>query len=92
MAVARALTTDPEIIILDEPTSFLDVSVQAQILNLLSDLQEELNLTYLFISHNLSVIEHMSDRVGVMYLGKLMEAAPKDTTYTAGLNILTRTP
>ncbi len=82
MAVARALTTDPEIIILDEPTSFLDVSVQAQILNLLSSLQEELNLTYLFISHNLSVIDHMSDRVGVMYLGKLMEAAPRDTTYT----------
>ena len=79
IAVARALTTDPEIIILDEPTSFLDVSVQAQILNLLSSLQEELDLTYLFISHNLSVIEHMSDRVGVMYLGKFMEAAPKDT-------------
>lgn len=82
VAVARALTTDPEIIILDEPTSFLDVSVQAQILNLLSSLQEELNLTYLFISHNLSVIDHMSDRVGVMYLGKLMEAAPRDTIYT----------
>jgi peptide/nickel transport system ATP-binding protein/oligopeptide transport system ATP-binding protein len=81
IAVARALTTDPEIIILDEPTSFLDVSVQAQILNLLSDLQEELNLTYLFISHNLSVIEHMSNRVGVMYLGKIMEAAPKDIVY-----------
>jgi len=81
IAVARALTTDPEIIILDEPTSFLDVSVQAQILNLLSDLQEELDLTYLFISHNLSVIEHMSDRVGVMYLGKIVEAAPKDIVY-----------
>lgn len=81
VAVARALTTDAEIIILDEPTSFLDVSVQAQILNLLSDLQEELNLTYLFISHNLSVIDHMSNRVGVMYLGKLMEAAPRDTIY-----------
>jgi oligopeptide/dipeptide ABC transporter ATP-binding protein len=81
VAVARALTTDPEIIILDEPTSFLDVSVQAQILNLLSDLQEELDLTYLFISHNLSVIEHMSNRVGVMYLGKIMETAPKDIVY-----------
>jgi len=81
IAVARALTTEPEVIILDEPTSFLDVSVQAQILNLLSDLQEELDLTYLFISHNLSVIEHMSDRVGVMYLGKIMEAAPKDVVY-----------
>ena len=81
IAVARALTTDPEIIILDEPTSFLDVSVQAQILNLLSDLQKELDLTYLFISHNLSVIEHMSDRVAVMYLGKIMESAPKDIVY-----------
>jgi len=81
IAVARALTTDPDIIILDEPTSFLDVSVQAQILNLLSDLQEELDLTYLFISHNLSVIEHMSNRVGVMYLGKIVEAAPKEIVY-----------
>jgi oligopeptide/dipeptide ABC transporter ATP-binding protein len=81
IAVARALTTDPEIIILDEPTSFLDVSVQAQILNLLSDLQEELDLTYLFISHNLSVIEHMSNRVGVMYLGKIVETAPKEIVY-----------
>lgn len=81
IAVARALTTDPEVIILDEPTSFLDVSVQAQILNLLSDLQKELGLTYLFISHNLSVIEHMSNRVGVMYLGAIMEAAEKDIVY-----------
>ncbi len=81
IAVARALTTDPDFIVLDEPTSFLDVSVQAQILNLLSDLQKELNLTYLFISHNLSVIEHMSNRVGVMYLGALMEAADKDIVY-----------
>jgi peptide/nickel transport system ATP-binding protein len=81
IAVARALTTDPDFIILDEPTSFLDVSVQAQILNLLSDLQKELSLTYLFISHNLSVIEHMSNSVGVMYLGKIMESAPKDVVY-----------
>lgn len=81
IAVARALTTSPEVMILDEPTSFLDVSVQAQILNLLSDLQDELNLTYLFISHNLSVIEHVSDRVGVMYLGATMETADKDTIY-----------
>jgi oligopeptide/dipeptide ABC transporter ATP-binding protein len=81
IAVARALTTDPDVIILDEPTSFLDVSVQAQILNLLSDLQKELGLTYLFISHNLSVIEHMSNRVGVLYLGKIMESAPKDVIY-----------
>jgi oligopeptide/dipeptide ABC transporter ATP-binding protein len=81
IAVARALAMDPDFVILDEPTSFLDVSVQAQILNLLSDLQEELNLTYLFISHNLSVIEHMSDRVGVMYLGKIMETAEKQIIY-----------
>ncbi len=81
IAVARALTTDPDLIILDEPTSFLDVSVQAQILNLLSDLQKEFNLTYLFISHNLSVIEHMSNHVGVMYLGALVEAADKDIVY-----------
>jgi oligopeptide transport system ATP-binding protein len=81
IAVARALTTDPDVIILDEPTSFLDVSVQAQILNLLSDLQKEYNLTYLFISHNLSVIEHMSNRVGVMYLGTIMESAEKKIIY-----------
>lgn len=81
IAVARALTMDPKLIILDEPTSFLDVSVQAQILNLLSDLQNEFNLTYLFISHNLSVIEHMSDRVGVMYLGKIIETAEKQIIY-----------
>jgi oligopeptide transport system ATP-binding protein len=81
IAIARALTTDPEVIVLDEPTSFLDVSVQAQILNLLSDLQKELKLTYLFISHNLSIIEHMSNRVGVMYLGKIIETADKETIY-----------
>lgn len=81
IAVARALTTEAELLILDEPTSFLDVSVQAQILNLLSDLQRDLKLTYLFISHNLSVIEHMSNRVGVMYLGAIMEAAEKAIIY-----------
>jgi oligopeptide transport system ATP-binding protein len=81
IAVARALTTDPDLVILDEPTSFLDVSVQAQILNLLSDLQKDLHLTYLFISHNLSVIEHMSNRVGVMYLGATMETADKEMIY-----------
>ncbi len=81
IAVARALTTNPELIVLDEPTSFLDVSVQAQILHLLADLQKELKLTYLFISHNLSVIENMSDHVGVMYLGATMETADKKTIY-----------
>lgn len=82
IAVARALATNPEFLILDEPTSFLDVSVQAQILNLLKDLQKEFNLTYLFISHNLSVIAHMSDRVGVLYLGKIMEVSDTETVYS----------
>jgi oligopeptide transport system ATP-binding protein len=81
IAIARSLTMDPDVMILDEPTSFLDVSVQAQILNLLSDLQREFNLTYLFISHNLSVIEHMSNRVGVMYLGTIVEQADKQVIY-----------
>lgn len=82
IAVARALATNAEFLILDEPTSFLDVSVQAQVLNLLKDLQRELKLTYLFISHNLSVIAHMSDRVGVLYLGKMMEMADTETLYS----------
>lgn len=81
IAVARALATNPEFLVLDEPTSFLDVSVQAQILNLLKGLQKELELTYLFISHNLAVVEHMSDRIGVMYLGKLMEFGRKEQVY-----------
>ncbi|MEP6017455.1 MAG: oligopeptide/dipeptide ABC transporter ATP-binding protein [Paracoccaceae bacterium] len=79
ICIARALSSQPRLIVCDEPTSALDVSVQAQVLNLMSDLKDELGLTYLFISHDLTVVRHMADRIGVLYLGRLVEeAAPED--------------
>ena len=81
IVIARALATDPELLICDEPVSALDVSVRAQVLNLLEELQEKLNLTYMFISHDLSVVEHLCDRVAIMYLGQLMEIGTVDQIY-----------
>lgn len=81
IAIARALSTRPQLIICDEPTSALDVSVQAQILNKMRDLQDELSLTFLFITHDLGVVDHMADEIGVMYLGQMMERASRDDLF-----------
>ncbi|MCE8044130.1 ATP-binding cassette domain-containing protein [Halomonas daqingensis] len=81
ISIARALANEPEFMICDEPTSALDVSVQAQILNLMRDLQDEYGLTYLFISHDMAVVKHMSDRIAVMYLGRIAEIAPADQLF-----------